>query len=114
MEREVVPDQPARSPARAASRIASSSASSRPTSPRELAARAAGREIVERGAHAVDVEHVLLAEAAHARAAERLGLDQPQQREVAQRLAYGRLARAELLRDARLDERRARARARRG
>src|SRR5436305_2035432 len=77
---------------------------------RERAARnhAAGREIVERRAHDVDVELVLLAEAAHARASERLGLDQPQQGEVAQGLAYGSLARAELLRDAGLDERSAR------
>jgi hypothetical protein len=72
---------------------------------REHAARPSRGEVVERRAHAVDVEHVLLAEAAHACAAEGLGLDQAQQREVAQRLAHGCLARAELLRDARLDER---------
>ncbi len=41
---------------------------------------------------------------ADARAAERLGLDQAEQREIAQRLAHRGLAGAELLRDARLDQ----------
>ena len=70
----------------------------------EVLRRQPGGELLERGAHGVDLDHLLLVEHADAGATERLGLDQSQQLEVAQRLAHGRLARAELLRDPRLDE----------
>ena len=79
----------------------------------EVLRREPGRELLERRAHRVDLDHLLLVEHANARAAERLRLDESQQLEVAQRLAHGRLARAELLRDPRLDEPLARLRARR-
>ena len=70
----------------------------------EVLRRQPGRELLERGAHGVDLDQLLLVEHAHAGAAERLRLDESQQLQVAQRLAHGRLARAELLRDPRLDE----------
>ena len=105
----------ARSPERAAARISSSAASSWDDVTGELAAgHDAPRGRRAQQAHPVDVEHVLAAELPHPRRAERLRFDEPQQREVAQRLAHGRLARAELLRDAGLYEWRPRARARRG
>ena len=72
--------------------------------PLEPLGREPGGELLERGAHREDLDHLLLVEHAHARAAEGLRLDEPQELEVAQRLAHGRLARAELLRDPRLDE----------
>ena len=70
----------------------------------ELLRREPRGELLERGANRVDLDQLLLVDHAHARAAKRLRLDEPQQLEVAQRLAHGRLARAELLRDPRLDE----------
>src|SRR5262249_33739472 len=52
----------------------------------------------------VDLGELLLRHLADSRPAERLRLDEAQHLEVAQRLADGSLARAQLLRDARLDE----------
>ena len=63
-----------------------------------------GRELLERGADRVDLDQLVVAEDSDTGAAERLGLDQAEQLEVAQRLPYRRLARPELLRDPGLDE----------
>ena len=88
----------------AAARIASTSRSSAVDVAVEPLRRLLRRELLEHGAHGVDLDQLGLAEPAHARAAKRLRLDEPQQLEIAQRLAHRRLARAELVRDARLDE----------
>ena len=71
---------------------------------RELLGRKPSGKLLQRRAHRVDLDQLLLVEDADARAAERLGLDEPQQLEIAQRLAHGCLTRPELLRDPRLDE----------
>ena len=70
----------------------------------ELLRRLLRRELLEDGADGVDLDQLGLAEAPDTGAAERLRLDEPQELEVAERLAHGRLARAELGRDPRLDE----------
>ena len=64
--------------------------------PAEALRRLLRRELLERGAHRVHLDELGVAERADARPAEGLGLDQPQQLEVAQRLAHRRLARPEL------------------
>ena len=92
------------SPRRAASRIASSSASSTETSPSRCFAASFAASSSSTARTGIDLDQLGLAEAADAGAAERLRLDEPQQLEVAQRLPDGRLARAELVRDPRLDE----------
>jgi hypothetical protein len=70
----------------------------------EALRRLPGGELLEHRPHRVDLDQLGFAERAHARASERLGLDHPQELEVAERLADRRLARAELGSDPRLDE----------
>ena len=61
-------------------------------------------KLLEHRADGVDLDQLVIAERTHPRAAERLRLDHAQELEISQRLAHGRLARAELARDAGLDE----------
>jgi hypothetical protein len=69
-----------------------------------LLGRLARTELFESHAHREHRQKVLVGDGTNACTAERLGLDEPQQLEVPERLAHGRLARAELAREARLDE----------
>jgi hypothetical protein len=79
----------------AASRIASSS---------RLPCRLAGGELLERGTDGEDREQLRVVDGANSSAAERLGLDEPQQLQVSECLANRRLARSELARQPGLDE----------
>ena len=84
--------------------IASSSRSRASRSRSGVPGRLAGSELLE---HRPDRKHrqqLRVVDGAHSGAAERLGLDEAQELEVAERLADGRLARAELARQPRLDE----------
>ena len=69
-----------------------------------LLRRLASAEFLERHADGEHGQELLVVHGPYPRSAEGLGLDEPQQLEVAQRLAHGRLARAELACEARLDE----------
>jgi hypothetical protein len=66
--------------------------------------RELGGELLEYGAHRVALGDLVGAHRPHAGAAKGLGLDQPQDPELAQRLAHRRLADAELLGYAQLDD----------
>ena len=84
--------------------MASNSTSSAETSPSSFSAARRAASSSSEARTGIDLDQLLLVEHADARAAERLRLDEAEQLEVAQRLAHRRLARAELLRDPRLDE----------
>jgi hypothetical protein len=66
--------------------------------------RLARAELLERHPNGKHGQELLVVHRPHARPAERLGLDEPQELEVAKRLADGRLARPELAREPRLDQ----------
>ena len=67
-------------------------------------ARGGGGDAFERRPNRVDFEQFVGSDAAHPGTAKRRIDDEPEQRQVAQRLADRRLAHAELLRQPRLDD----------
>src|SRR2546427_203433 len=70
---------------------------------RPAPARAREHRLARR-AHGVDLDQPPLGDPANAGPPEGLGLDEAEELQVPERLTHGRLARAQLLRDARLDE----------
>ena len=65
-------------------------------------------ELLERGSDGEHREQLRVVDCANSSPSERLGLDEPQQLQVTERLAHGRLARPELARQSCLYETRAR------
>ena len=92
------------SSATAAAAIASTSACSALTSSLQPRRGHPRRELLQRAAQLVELEHPALPRIAHIGAAMGLAAHEAEHLELAQRLAHGSLARAVLLRDVHLDE----------
>ena len=69
-----------------------------------VSGRLAGCELLERRPDGKHRQQLRVVDGTHARATKRLRFDEAQELEIAERLAHGRLARAELARQPRLDQ----------